>query len=55
MSEQHRLECEARYWRKWVRQNGRAKWEQTKKRIRKRRGYKGLLRLLDEMNREVKI
>lgn len=51
-SEAFRLECEARHWRAWAREHGKAKWLKAKDRIRKHRGAKGLKRLVDEMNRQ---
>jgi len=51
-TEQHRLECEARYWKAKVRQKGRGWWESTKKEIAKKRGEAGLQYLLAEMNKQ---
>lgn len=50
--ERQRLQCEAAYWRKKVYANGRAWWEQQKKRIKKKRGEQGLQYLLSAMNKE---
>ncbi len=50
--ELHRLTCEARFWDKWARKNGREAWEETKARIAEKRGDNGLNRLLGEMNRK---
>lgn len=50
--EASRLKCEAEYWSRKARQNGRAWWDKKKERIRKKRGEKGLNYLLEAMNNE---
>jgi ribosomal protein L18E len=50
--EQFRLECEARYWIKYARQNGLEAWKDVKDRLTKRRGEQSVNRLVSEMNRQ---
>lgn len=50
-SAQFMLECEARFWKRYVKENGYAVWNVRKDAIRKKRGQEGLDRLLKEMNK----
>ena len=54
-TEQHRLETEAREWKRRISEqgsNGLAWWQETKESIRTKRGDAGFEYLLTEMNRQ---
>ena len=51
-SEQYRLECEVKTWKRLIKENGRSWWEAKKEKIREKRGQVGLDYLLAEMNKK---